>query len=175
MTTVCNLIALSRTGWRQHASRGHNRPGVGRLRRGEPGEPDAHLAAVPAGHPGQQRKRMFPAQPRLCGQLGRELRVAKPGQGAGLACRVADPPVDVKRLLVVGDGLPVVGELTVCVGDAVQGVRRATAAARLAVQLKRAAAVPQRLGVLPEVRVDPADRILRVGDRCPVGERTAQP
>src|SRR5215468_12518105 len=121
-TTVCNLIALSRTNLRQHASRGHDRTGVGRLRRGEPGQPDAHLSAVRTGHPGQHGNRLFPAQPGLRGQPGRELLVAEPGQGAGLAFWIADPPVDVKRLLVVGDGLLVVGELTVRVGDAVQGV-----------------------------------------------------
>src|SRR5215468_8745728 len=99
--TLGNLTALSRTDSLQHASRGHDRTGVARLGRGEPGQPDAHLAAVRAGHQGQHGKRPFPAQPGLRGQRGRKLRVAEPGQAAGLAFRVAYSPVDLKRLLVV--------------------------------------------------------------------------
>ena len=65
---------------------------------------------------------------------------------------------------------PVVG-----VGDTVQGVRRAATAARRAVQVEGALAVPQRLAVVAEIGVDPANGVLGVGDRRPAPERAAQP
>ncbi len=82
---------------------------------------------------------------------------------------VTDLVVDLGRLGVALGGLAMVLHLVVYVPEAVQGVGFAGAVADLAMQFQCALAARQRLAVLAEVRVDPADTVLddgQGGDRA---------
>src|SRR5579864_5984021 len=89
--------------------------------------------------------------------------VAEPGQRVALAEQGTDLAVGVDGLPVVGPGLGQVTQVQVDEDQAVQGVGRAAAVARFPVQAQRPLAVLERVVVLAEVGVQPADAVLQRG------------
>src|SRR6266566_10174129 len=89
--------------------------------------------------------------------------VAEVGEGVGFPPAVADGPEDAQRALIAGGRLAEVAGMVFGVAEAVPDVALQVAAAVVGVEGEGLPAKPACLGVVPQERVVPADRVEQFG------------
>jgi putative transposase len=107
----------------------------------------------------QDGERLFPGRARLPEMPGGVAGVANVTENLGLARAVAGLAMQVEGTLVAFDGFAVVAQVLVGVSEAVQRRGLRLAVAECVEQVESLAAVAQRLPVIPEPGVEPANRV----------------